>query len=306
MKYDIICLGEALIDNITINNITQKNPGGAPFNVAAVTSYNNINTSFIGKIGNDYEGIIIQKTANDFHINTDNLLIDNLHPTTQAFVSLDPNGNRSFTFNRDKSADIYLNKNDINQELFKNTKIFHFGSLSLVNETYDEATVFSIHLAKANNAIISYDPNYRKPLWESEKQAIETMCRYLHLVDILKISIDELYLITNTNDLTKAIENIKQYNIKIILITCDKDGAYIYHNNILNKVDTITIIPVDTTAAGDIFMGTFLSLLIKNNKSIIDITTNEVINYTQVACEKASLSTTQVGGITSLQFLSKI
>ena len=168
MKFDLLCIGEALIDNI--NEI--KNPGGAPLNVAATAAIYNLKVGFIGKIGNDEEGNILLNQMNELGIDTSNVIIDNIHPTTQAFVSLNSNGDRSFTFNRKNSADIYLNKDELDIYKLQNTKVLHFGSLSLVNKTYEESTLLAIKIAKENKAIISYDPNYRPLLWNNEQEAI--------------------------------------------------------------------------------------------------------------------------------------
>lgn len=301
MKFDLLCIGEALIDNI--NNM--KNPGGAPLNVACCASVYNLNVGFIGKIGNDVEGKILLKQMNDLNINITNVIIDNIHPTTQAYVSLNKNGDRSFSFNRENSADIFLKKNELNIEILQNTKVLHFGSLSLVNKTYEEATIEAINTAKQNNAIISYDPNYRELLWNSKNEAINKMCRYLHLVDILKISLDELYLISNQANLNDALNYISKYNIKIILITDSQNGAYIYFNNSIINIPTIKVNPIDTTAAGDTFIGTFLSLFIINNKSLDNMTLEEIIKYTKTACVNASITTTYIGGIPSILKLKK-
>lgn len=296
MKFDIICLGEALIDNV--NNI--KSPGGAPLNVASVASLYNLKVGFIGKIGNDDEGKILLNLMNELSIDTTNVLIDTLHPTTQAFVSLNNNGDRSFTFNRENSADIFLTKDELNISNLQNTKILHFGSLSLVNSNYEEATLYAINTAKQNNSIISYDPNYRPLLWNGKKEAINKMCRYLHLVDVLKISLDELFLITNKFNINDSLKEINKYNIKIVLITDNQNGAYIYFNNSVINVPTIEVTPIDTTAAGDTFIGTFLSLLIINNKNLNNITINDIIKYTKIACINASTTTTYFGGIPSI------
>lgn len=296
MKFDLLCIGEALIDNIN----STKNPGGAPLNVAATAAIYNLKVGFIGKIGNDEEGTILLNQMNELSIDTSNVIIDSIHPTTQAFVNLNNDGDRTFTFNRNNSADIYLKKQDLNVNILKNTKILHFGSLSLVNETYEETTKFAISIAKENNAIISYDPNYRPFLWKSEIEAISMMTKYLHLVDILKISLDELFLITNKTNLNDSLKIINKYNIKIILITDNANGAIVYFNNILYNISTINVNPIDTTAAGDTFIGTFLSLLIINNNNLNNITAEDIISFTKQSCINASITTTYMGGIPSI------
>lgn len=308
MYLDIVCLGEALIDFSMSNNPNEyiPNPGGAPLNVACTMARYNCKTAFIGKIGDDKEGELIRKAIKDFHVNDSNLIIDKEHPTTQAFITNDDNGNRHFSFNRINSADIYLNKNEINLEIIKKTKVFHFGSLSLVNDSYEKATKLALDTAKKVNAIISFDPNYREPLWKNKNQAIKKILQYLPFVDILKLSIEELQLITKEMNPILALKKLEKYNITLFLITDGKNGAMIKHKSLISNVKTIKLDPLDTTAAGDIFLGTFLTQVIRKNKSLYEISFNEYTTYVQKACIQASLSTLTKGGIPSIYKLENI
>jgi len=308
MYFDIICLGEALIDFSISDNINQydPNPGGAPLNVACTLAKYNCKAAFIGKIGADKEGEIIKKAIKDFHINDSNLIIDNEHPTTQAFVSIDANGDRHFSFNRDNSADIYLRKNEINTEIIKKAKIFHFGSLSLVNDSYESATKYALEIAKESGAIITFDPNFRRPLWKNKNQAVKKIIKYLSYVDILKLSLEELELITKETNTILGLKKLEKYNIPLILLTDGKNGAMVKSGNIIGNVKTIKLEPIDTTGAGDIFLGTFLAQIIKKNKPINDISYADLLSFTRKSCIQASLSTLTKGGIPSIYKLEQL
>ncbi len=308
MYLDIVCLGEALIDFIIDKKTNQyiPNPGGAPLNVACTLAKFNCKVAFIGKIGNDNEGQLIQKTFKDFHINDTNLLIDPEHPTTQAFVSIDDNGERHFSFNRNNSADIFLNKHEINADLLKITKLFHFGSLSLVNDSYETATKYALELAKLNNAIISFDPNIREDLWKNKSHAIKKIMKFLPFVDILKISLEELETLTKETNPIVALKHLDKYNIPIILVSDGKNGAMVKTKSIIGNVKTINVEAVDTTGAGDIFLGTFLTQIIKKNKPINDISYDELLSFTKKACIEASLSTLTKGAIPAIHKLENI
>ena len=308
MYLDIVCLGEALIDFHAKDNIKEynPNPGGAPLNVACTMARYNCKTGFIGRIGNDKEGELIRKVFRDFHINDSNLIIDTIHPTTQAFITLDTNGERYFSFNRSNSADIFLTKKDINPELIKKAKMFHFGSLSLVNDSYEEATKYALELAKENNAIITFDPNFREPLWKNKNQAIKKILKYLPHVDILKLSMEELFLITKETNYITALKKLEKYNISIILVTDGANGAMVKVKCIISNVPAIKLDPIDTTGAGDIFLGTFLTQIIRKNKPINEISYNEITAYTKKACMQASLSTLVKGGIPAIYKLEHI
>ena len=308
MYLDIICLGEALIDFTIGNNINEydPHPGGAPLNVACTMARYNCKTGFIGKIGNDKEGALIKQAIKDFHINDSYLLVDNQHPTTQAFISIDANGDRHFSFNRNDSADIFLTKKDIDPEFIKKAKIFHFGSLSLVSDSYEDATKYALEIAKENKAIISFDPNFREQLWKNKNQAIKKIIKYLSHVDILKISTDELQLITKEKSPMIGLKKLEKYNIPIILLTDGKNGAMVKSGNIIGNVKTIKIDPIDTTAAGDIFLGTFLTQIIRKNKPLNEISYSDLLTFTKKACIQASLSTLTKGGIPAVYKLEQI
>lgn len=265
---DIVTIGEILIDltqcGKSANNIPifAANPGGAPANVAVAASRLNADTAFIGKVGNDCYGDLLKKTLTKNDVDITGVITDNTSNTTLAIVLVSDDGERSFSFYRNSCADILLSKDEINFNLLSNTTFLHFGSVSLTAEPSKTATIFAAEQAKKSGAIVTYDPNYRENLWENQRTAIETMKSVLHLVDILKISDEELPLLTGMKNLENGTEILKNnYGIELILVTLGKKGAYYRFR------DETGIIPVrdekvaDTNGAGDTFFGAFLAYL---------------------------------------------
>ena len=196
--YDVVALGELLIDFAphSVNEagypVLSANPGGAPGNfLAALTKYG-CRTAMIGKVGDDAFGKALVKTLEDAGIDARGIRIDPNVFTTLAFVSLDASGNRDFSFARKPGADTCLTPEEVDEELIADAKVFHFGTLSLTDEPAAGATRHAIELAKRHGALISLDPNLRKPLWKREEDAREAIEWSLHQADIVKISDEEI------------------------------------------------------------------------------------------------------------------
>ena len=213
-EYDVIALGELLID-MTDNGLSEQgntlfeaNPGGAPCNVLAMLRKLNHKVGFIGKVGDDIFGHKLKDVLKNVGIDTDNLLIDKNCRTTLAFVETHSDGDRSFSFYRNPGADMMLQKEDINENLLGQTKIFHFGTLSMTHENVRQATMYAVETAKKNGAIISFDPNIREMLWESLETAKEQVHYGLKMCDVLKISDNEIQWLTGEQDFTAGVKKI--------------------------------------------------------------------------------------------------
>ena len=239
-KFDVTALGELLIDftaDGTLsdqgNPLFEANPGGAPCNVLAMLQKLGKHTAFIGKVGNDSFGKMLRDILREAGINTDNLLMDNSVPTTLAFVHTAPDGDRSFSFYRSPGADMMLRPEEINLELIKNSRIFHFGTLSMTDPGVEAATKTAIEAAKEAGAIISFDPNLRPPLWKNLDTAKEKIRYGLSVCDVLKISDDEITFLTDTEDVDAGIGILrKQYDIPLICATMGKRGSKAYYKDI--------------------------------------------------------------------------
>lgn len=305
MKYDITALGEILIDFTPAGKdangdlIFARKAGGAPVNLLATVSHFGGKAAFIGKVGNDMFGGFLRQTLKNADISDEGLITDKLHNTTLAFVALNADGDRDFSFYRSFGADIFLEKADINEVIIKNSAIFHFGSLSLTNEPARSATEYALNIAKKAGCIITYDPNYRAPLWESGETAVKMMKLHLDKVDILKIAKEELQMLFSEN-IKDAVNKAFSYGIKIILVTDGANGAELYMKDSHIKLPAEKFNTVDTTGAGDIFFGTFLGEWIKNKSTLENITFDRCAEYLKKAIYIAGKSTEKHGAIASI------
>lgn len=305
-KFDVVALGELLIDFTEYarsdrgNKLFEANPGGAPCNVLALLQKLGKKTAFIGKVGNDQFGRILCETINSIGIDSSNLVFDNEIPTTLAFVGKTPDGDREFSFYRNPGADMMLNADEVDEDLLKNAKIFHFGTLSMTHEAVRGATITAIKKAKENGAIISLDPNLREPLWKSLDEAKTQMKDALSYCDILKISDNEIEFLTGETDFDEGVKKIREeYNIPLICVTMGKDGSRAYYNDI--KVVAGGFYQeniVDTTGAGDTFCGSVLNYICENGlENLSEKQIEEMITFANAA---ASLVTTKAGAILSM------
>jgi fructokinase len=314
IMFDVTAIGEILIDFLPINSSEngnfsfECNPGGAPANVLACLSKYGGKTSFIGKVGDDMFGEYLKEILIKNNIDEKGLSISKTVKTTLAFVKLDKRGDRSFSFYRDPGADTQLKDKDLDYDLISDSKIFHFGSLSLSNEPSYSTTLKALDFAKKKNKIISYDPNYRKPLWKSEKEAIEKIKIGLDYADILKISEEEVELLTGSSDLKEGINQIKEnYKINLVIATMGKHGCMYRYKNYFEKFDTIDANEIDTTGAGDIFLGSVLYYLIYNlNLNIDNLDKDEIKKMLMFANSASAKSTEKKGAIPSIPNLNEV
>lgn len=305
-KYDVVALGELLIDFTSYgdsnqgNPLFEANPGGAPCNVLALLQKLGKKTAFIGKVGNDQFGRLLCETIESVGINAENLVFDNEVHTTLAFVGKTKDGDREFSFYRNPGADMMLDSSEINESLLADTKIFHFGTLSMTHDTVRKATISAIEKAKANGALISLDPNLREPLWKSLDEAKKQMKLALSSCDILKISDNEIEFLTGVKDFDEGVRIIRQeYNIPLICVTMGKDGSIAYYKD--KKVIADGFYQenvVDTTGAGDTFCGCVLNYICDNGlDNLSEKQLKEMIVFANAA---ASIVTTKAGALRSM------
>ncbi|ONI46493.1 sugar kinase, partial [Epulopiscium sp. SCG-B10WGA-EpuloA2] len=205
---------------------------------------------------------------------------------------------------RKPGADTMLSKEELNIDILNKAKIFHFGSLSLTHEPSREATYTALKIAKEHGAIISYDPNYRAPLWISEEVAQEQMRLPLNLVDIIKISDEECELLTGETDIFIAAEILAAKGIKIVVITLGKDGALVGNKDCAGTISGFIPNKVaDTTGAGDAFWGGFLYSIYTSGKSLEQITFDELCKYAKFSNAVASLCVENFGAIKAMPTL---
>ena len=255
----IITIGEALIDFIpnkkgcSLKEVVgfERVAGGAPANVAAVVSKLGGKSNFISQLGEDAFGDYIIDELNKVNVDTSYVLRTNKANTGLAFVSLKEDGNRDFSFYRNLSADMLLNESEIKKKWFNDCHSLHFCSVDLIDCPMKEAHKKAIDCAIDNNSIISFDPNVRLPLWNSEDECRKAILEFLPFAHIVKISDEELEFITGFNNIEDAKEVLFNGSVKMVIFTKGKDGAEIYTKDKVVSIEGNVVEVVDTTGAGD-------------------------------------------------------
>ena len=305
--FAVVALGELLIDfapssvNESGYPVLSANPGGAPGNFLAALNRYGCKTAMIGKVGEDMFGRLLVKTLREAGIDTRGVLLDPSQFTTLAFVSLDASGNRDFSFARKPGADTCLRPEEIDESLLEGARVFHFGTLSLTDEPAASATRSAIDLARAHGALISLDPNLRKPLWKSEADAKAAIEWSLLQADIVKISDEEIDFLWGLSPEQGAEKLLREYGVSLAYITLGPKGCFAATAACRVTVASPTgIHVVDTTGAGDIFGGSAMSRFLRYKKSPSDLSEEELEEIVRFACTAASLSTQKHGGITSV------
>ena len=298
---DVVALGELLID-FTENGISSQgnplfeaNPGGAPCNVLAMLTKLGHKTAFIGKVGNDFFGKQLEDAIKEIGINVTGLRKDDKVHTTLALGHTYPDGDRDFSFYRDPGADMMLTEEEIPEELILETRIFHFGTLSMTHEKVRRATKKAVAIAKQAGAIISFDPNIREPLWNSMDEAREQVLYGLGQCHILKISDNEIQWLTGKNDYTEAVKWIREkYDIPLILVSMGKEGSRAYYQDrMVEKAPFINENTIETTGAGDTFCACVLHYICKHGlENLTEKNLKEMLTYANAA---ASIITTRKG-----------
>ncbi len=301
-KYDVCALGELLIDftengiSPSGNPIMEANPGGAPCNVLAMLTKLGYKTVFIGKIGNDIFGKQLKNTVSQAGIATDGLIFDNEVNTTLAFVHTLEDGDRAFSFYRNPGADMMLNENEIDEKVIRNSKIFHFGSLSMTNEVCERATKKAVEIARDEGILISFDPNLRENLWDSLDKAKEKIRYGMAHCDILKISDNEVLWFTEEKDFDSAIKKIKkEFNIPLILLSLGKNGSRAFSETGSAFCESVKVNTIETTGAGDTFCGCILSRVIQYGMK--DFSNDELKEMLSFANAAAGIVTSRKGAL---------
>lgn len=266
---NIIAIGELLMDCVSETKDDALNfkahPGGAPCNVLSMAAKLGSECSYIAKVGDDDFGHALSQALQKQNIHTEGVLFDETHPTTLAFVMHDDEGDRSFSFYREGCADTNLHADEIRENWFKDTSIFHFGSLSLTCEPARSATKKAIEYAKKHQCIISFDPNLRLSLWNDSQEAKAQILQALRVCDILKVSEEELQFLTGMSSLEEGIAYLKEnFSISLILLTLGKEGSRAYCNGYeVTQQAFLQAETIDTTGAGDTFLGCILAMISK-------------------------------------------
>ena len=297
---DITAVGEILID-LTQSGTNElgipvfaANPGGAPANLAVAASRLGASSAFIGKVGADSYGTFLRNTLIENNVDVSGMVVDQVNRTTLAVVAVDKTGERTFSFYRDPRADVNLRAEEISEEHLKNTRFLHFGSVSLTTDPARTATLYAAETAKKHGAIISYDPNYRASLWSDEATAIQRMLEPLPMVDVLKVSVEELPLLTGTEDLAEGSAMLAAKGIRLVLVTLGANGAYYRFGAHTGHIPGVKVKVGDTNGAGDTFFGATLAQLAKLEN--LDALTPEALETILTVSNRAAAITTSRHG----------
>lgn len=309
---DVVALGEVLVDftyagrSAAGMRLFEQNPGGAPANVLTALSRLGLKTAFIGKVGDDMHGLFLKQVLDGEGIDTGALLVDRDYFTTLAFVSLADNGERTFSFARKPGADTMLRKEEVPEALIREAKIFHLGSLSLTNEPAKTATFFALETAKKAGCVISYDPNYRAPLWESREKAMKGMRSVLPYADVIKLSDEETDLLTPYQEPEQAGKYLIENGAKAVVVTLGKKGACVVSREGCKYELAFPNKAVDATGAGDSFWGGVLYSLLHSGKRMEEIGLSDLAAFAHFGNAVASLCVEKRGGIPAMPYLAEV
>lgn len=301
--FDVVALGELLIDftengtSVQGNPIYEANPGGAPCNVLAMLNKVGKKTAFIGKVGQDIFGKRLKAVLEETGIDVSNLIMDADLRTTLAFVETFADGDRDFSFYRNPGADMMLREEELHADLLRDTRIFHFGTLSMTHEEVRRATKTAIRIAKESGAFISFDPNLREPLWKSLDEAKEQVAYGLSQCDILKISDNEIRWFTGEEDFDAGIAKLKrEFDIALIMLSMGKDGSRAYYRDLcVEAAPFLQENTIETTGAGDTFGGCCIYHVLKYGLDNFDEgKLKEMLTFANAA---ASIITTKKGAL---------
>ena len=311
--YDVVALGELLIDFTCLETDADgyptmaAHPGGAPANFLAALTRFGAKTALLGKVGTDAFGRMLLRTLDGALIDTRGVVNADDVFTTLAFVTLDDTGNREFSFSRKPGADTCLRFEELDLGMIDNTKVFHFGTLSLTDEPARSATQKAVAYARERGKLITCDPNLRKPLWRTEEEAKEQLLWALGQADVVKISDDEIDFLFGLSPEAGAARILEDFGVKLVFATCGPKGCFFKNRNAEGWVPAMTGIRViDTTGAGDIFGGSAVWGLLQSGRAPEDLDGEELRRIVRFACTSAGLSCTRSGGIQSVPALEEI
>jgi sugar/nucleoside kinase (ribokinase family) len=307
---DVVALGEVLIDFTPVegegNPQFQQNPGGAPANVCAALAKLGRKTAFLGKVGQDQFGRYLRDVLDAYQIETKGLKMSEETRTTLAFVHLDKQGDRSFSFYRNPGADQMLTVEDLDLQLIDQAKFFHFGSLSMTHDPARTATWEAIRYAQKQGKRISYDPNLRPALWPNLDEARDVILSAMPYADVVKISDEELEFLTGTQDLVAGTRELyKQSLVPLICVTLGANGCFYRSGDMVGTVEAFPVQAVDTTGAGDGFLAGLLHGILNIDKQLPYFSVEELQSVIRFANAVGALATTRKGAIPAMPTLAE-
>ncbi|CAL9078604.1 unnamed protein product [Musa textilis] len=309
----VVSFGEMLIDfvpseagvSLAEASAFLKAPGGAPANVAIAVARLGGRAGFVSKLGDDEFGHMLAAILRENGVSDAGVVFDAGARTALAFVTLRADGEREFMFYRNPSADMLLTAAELNVDLIRNGAIFHYGSISLIAEPCRSAHLKAMELAKEAGALLSYDPNLRLPLWPSPEEARKQILSIWDKADIVKVSGAELEFLTGHDSVEDEVAlRLWRPNLKLLLVTLGDKGCKYFTEDFRGIVGSFTVKQVDTTGAGDAFVGALLQGIIEDRSALLDEKKlRQVLRFAN-AC--GAITATKKGAIPSLPSASEV
>ena len=313
MEYELTAIGELLIDFAPKGRdnhglqLFAASPGGAPANVCAMFAKLGGTASFIGKVGDDHFGHLLKNTLLENGIGTASLILDSHVQTSLAFVTLGQGGERDFSFYRRQGADTMLRADELDPDLIRGSRILHFGSVSLTDEPCRSTTFSAVQTAREAGCLISCDPNYRPPLWQNGDEARKLMLEGVSRADILKVSEEEMVFLAGQQDMAAGSKTLAEFGPSVVLVTRGAEGVFCRVGDRTISVPAFPVNAIDTTGAGDTFMGTFLYFVKDMQPDQIKTLPEPQLRKILLRCNAASaITTTGIGAIASMPDLGGI
>ena len=304
----VVCLGEVLVDFVALDTSVpleqattfHRAAGGAPANVAVALARLGKRSSFIGKIGSDPFGRWLRQTLAAEGVDLRGLVEDVAARTPLAFVGSDGQGGRSFVFYHAGMADTLLGADELDNALLANCSVFHFGSVTLAAEPSATATIAAAHAARAGGSLVSFDPNVRLEVWDSPRRALERMVDALRLVDVVKVSSDELEFLAGTTDPAEACRRLRAHGPALAVVTLGADGCYFDSACGAGHVPGVRVTPVDSLGAGDAFVAGLLAGISAQPGAAVLQDQDALRSTLRFANAVGAITTTQYGAIPAL------
>lgn len=309
----VVCVGELLIDffctdidvNLTDGTKFEKHAGGAPANVTATISRLGGKAAFVGKVGADPFGLFLKKTLDEEGVDTAMLSLAEDASTTLAFVSLQADGERDFIFNR--GADRLVTYSDLDLDSIRQGRVLHFGSATALLEDPFQTTYLQLmDDAVANGTFVSFDPNYRHALWKGRTEEFVTLAKAgIAKADFVKVSEEEIEIISGIKDRDQAVAAFHQLGVKVVAVTLGKHGTLISNGEERQTIKSIEVKSIDSTGAGDAFVGATLYQLsqLKEPKQVDFTKLVEIIHFANAV---GAIVCTKLGAISSLPTLAEV
>ena len=311
--FDVVAIGEMLVDFTQERNnadgypIVAAHPGGAVANYLAPLAKYGLSTALIAKVGNDAFGRLLSTSLQSAGINSKFVSRTSSAFTTLAFDTRDEYGEREFSFVRKPGADTLLELGDIDFSVLNQSRVLHFGSVCMTDEPSRSTHYSVVNYAKKAGLLISYDPNLRESLWQNLEEARDQILWGLSQADIIKISDSELEFLYGLSPKDGATQIFSDFSPKLVFVTCGKHGCYFKSLRADGHVPSLKgLSVVDTTGAGDIFGGSAMYAILQSGKQLELLNEDDLLYITTFACTSASLSTTKLGGLSSVPTMDEV